>query len=60
MMGKYLERELSSPGILIFKEKHDTRYFVCNTKEDYCKAAMHVLRGRLEDDCWYYDELMLG
>lgn len=54
-MREYLERSLSSPGILVFEEKHGTRYLVCNTREDYCRAAMHVLRGRLED-YWYYDE----
>lgn len=55
-MRKHLERTLSTPGILIFKEKHGIRYFVCNTKEDFCKAAMHVLRHRLKDGYWYYDE----
>jgi hypothetical protein len=56
IMRKYIERQISSPGILIFREKHCHRYFVCNTKEDFCKAAMKILRERLEDDYWYYDD----
>lgn len=55
-MRKYLERQLASSGILIFKEKHGTRYFVCNTKADFCKAAMKVLRDRLESNYWYHDD----
>lgn len=52
---KYLARRLANPGILIFKEKHYTRYFLCNTPEDYCKVAMKMLKERAEAG-WYWDE----
>lgn len=56
MMGKYMVRLLSTPGILHFKEKHGDHYYVCLTPEDYCKAAMQVLRQRVEDGYWYGDD----
>jgi len=55
-MKKYLANIISRPGILIFEEKHGTRYFVCNNSQEFCRAAMKVLRERLEDDYWYHDE----
>ncbi|MCV0439864.1 MAG: hypothetical protein K5880_14790 [Hydrogenophaga sp.] len=52
-----MARRLSSAGILTFKEKHGDRYFVCNTPEDYCKAAMKILKERASEKfCWYYDD----
>ena len=53
---KYLERTISSPGLVVFHEKHSERYFYCKTREDYFKMALHVLKGRLKDDYWYFDE----
>lgn len=56
-MRKYLEKKIASSGILIFKEKHGNRYFVCSTHEDYCKVAMKVLKERTNEKfCWYYDD----
>jgi hypothetical protein len=52
---KYLERRLSESGILVFREKHGNRYFICNTKEDYCRAAIKIIKERL-DEGWYWDE----
>lgn len=53
---KWLERQLSIPGILIFHEKHGDYYYICNTKEDFCKAAMHKLKARLALGYWYHDD----
>lgn len=56
-MKKYLARRLETAGILIFREKHGTRYFVCNSAEDFCKAAMKMLKERASEKfCWYYDD----
>ena len=56
-MKKYLARRLESPGILTFNEKHGRRYFVCSTPEDFCKAAMKILKERADEKfCWYYDD----
>lgn len=52
-LGKYLTRILANPGLLIFEEKHGTRYFYCRNPEEYCKAAMKVLKQRLEEGYWY-------
>lgn len=51
--SKYLARQLASPGLLIFEEKHGTRYFYCLNPEEYFKAAMKVLKQRLKEDYWY-------
>lgn len=56
MKYKYLKNRLSEPGILIFIEKHHTRYFVCSTTQDYLDVAMLVLKQRLKDGYWYYDD----
>ena len=56
-MRKYLARRLDTAGILIFREKHGNRYFVCNTPEDFCKAAMKILKERADPKfCWYYED----
>jgi len=56
-MPKYLGRRLATPGILVFKEKHGNRYFVCNNEEEYCRASMKVLKDRSgEKHCWYFDD----
>lgn len=49
---RYIDRILGKPGVLIFKEKHSTRYFLCDSKEDFCLAAMKILRERSEGG-WY-------
>jgi hypothetical protein len=54
-MRKYIERTLSSSGILVFTEKHGVRHFICKDKDDYCRAAMKVLKERFEEG-WYGDE----
>jgi hypothetical protein len=41
--------------ILIFREKHGSRYFDASTDELICKAALKVLTERLEDGYWYYE-----
>ncbi len=53
-MRKYLERGLSKAGILLFKEKHGTRYFICQDADAFCRAAMKVLKDRFEER--YYDD----
>ena len=55
MKYKYLERRLANAGIMIFKEKHHTRYFICNNSDDYCRVAMKILKERVEQE-WYWDE----
>lgn len=56
-MKKYLARRLATAGILIFREKHGTLYFVCNTAEDFCRAAMKVLKERANEKfSWYHDD----
>jgi len=54
MKHKYLERRLADAGIMIFKEKHYTRYFICNNSDDYCRVAMMILKQRSEAE-WYWD-----
>jgi hypothetical protein len=55
-MKKYLERRLSRAGLLLFKEKHGSRYFVCEDQDAFCRAAMHVLKERLAEGYWYHDD----
>lgn len=54
-MRKYIERRLTDAGILVFSEKHGTYYYICSNKEDFCKAAMKVVKDRLEENMYYDD-----
>jgi len=58
-MKKYIERRLEGavPGILVFREKHGTRYFMCNSREDFYRAAMKILKERADKKySWYYED----
>lgn len=42
--------------ILVFREKHDNRYFDASTDEAIAKACVKVFRERMGDGYWYYRE----
>ncbi len=44
---------IRAPSVLVFKEKHDNRYFYVTSDEALFAAALHVLAGRHADGYWY-------
>lgn len=47
------------PCLLIFKEKHEDRYFLINDPADLHNACMKVLKERLKEDYYYSDDEVL-
>ena len=43
------------PSVLVLHEKHGERYFIVNNDAELFNAALVILKGRLEADCFYFE-----
>lgn len=44
------------PLIFIFSEKHENRYYLCNSHEEIFSMFFHILNQRFEEEHWYYND----
>ena len=46
---------VSEPSVLICQEKYGNRYFHIPDDQALFATALMILKGRVEEDCWYYE-----
>jgi hypothetical protein len=52
---KITQMKITTPHVMIFKEKHDDRMFLINDSVDIIKALRIIAEERLNDGYWYDD-----
>jgi hypothetical protein len=55
ILERRLKGHVDKNSIVIFKEKHEDRYFAIPDIDTFCKVALKIVTERFKD-CWYGDE----
>lgn len=51
-----MSKDEDYPTIIIFEEKHGSRYFIAHNNKEVGQIALKVIADRLEEGYWYDDD----